>query len=277
MQVVHAADLAWSEKEERHREGGLAFKNLFRGENGDPNNFRLVLSRNGGEYQSPHHRHNFDQLRFCVSGPANIAPGKTLEEGDIGYFPEGAFYGPQHDHGRPRVTLVMQFGGTSGLGFMSSDQLRRGTEQLEALGTFAGGRYQKHSEAFDRDSYEAIWEHVFQRPIVYPDARYTDPLLMRPAAFEWREDKAHPGVRRKDLGSFTERPLKLGFVALEPGAAFQLGEPGAMVLAFITEGEGSFPQGQWKQHTAIRLDGADRVALCASSPAQLLLITVAQL
>jgi hypothetical protein len=25
MQVVHAADLAWSEKEERHREGGLAF------------------------------------------------------------------------------------------------------------------------------------------------------------------------------------------------------------------------------------------------------------
>ena len=91
MQMVHAADMAWSEKEERHREGGLAFKNLFRGENGDPDNFRLVLSRNGGAYQSPHHRHNFDQIRYCVCGPANIAPGKTLEEGDIGYFPEGAF------------------------------------------------------------------------------------------------------------------------------------------------------------------------------------------
>ena len=277
MQVVHAADLAWSEKEERHREGGLAFKNLFRGENGDPNNFRLVLSRNAGEYQSPHHRHNFDQIRFCVSGPANIAPGKTLEEGDIGYFPEGAFYGPQHDHGRPRVTLVMQFGGASGLGYMSSDQLRRGTEELEALGTFGGGRYRRHGAEGDRDSYEAIWEHVFQRPIAYPPARYTDPLLIRPAAFEWRADRMLPGVRRKDLGSFTERPLKLAFVALDPGAVMELGESNAMTLVFVMEGEGACGQGAWKQHSAFRLDDEDRLALQAATPTQALVICAGRL
>ena len=277
MQVVHAADMAWSEKEERHRDGGLAFKNLFRGENGDPNNFRLVLSRNGGEYQSPHHRHNFDQIRFCVSGPANIAPGKTLEEGDIGYFPEGAFYGPQHDAGRARVTLVMQLGGTSGLGFMSSDQMRRGLEDLEAQGRFAGGQYRRHGEADGRDSYEAIWEHVFQRPIAYPAPRYTDPLLIRPAAFDWRVDEAHPGVRHKKLGAFTERPLTLAFVALDPGAAFDLGEAGAMVLAFVISGEGRFAQGEWKTHTAIRLDDAERLTLTAASASELLMITVPRL
>jgi len=277
MQVVHAGDLAWTEKEERHREGGLAFKNLFRGENGDPNNFRLVLSRNGGEYQSPHHRHNFDQIRYCVSGPANIAPGKTLEEGDIGYFPEGVFYGPQHDQGRVRVTLVMQFGGASGLGYMSSDQLRRGTEELEAIGTFGGGRYRKHGEAADRDSYEAIWEHVFKRPINYPDPRFADPLLMRPSAYAWRDDKTHPGLRRRNLGRFTERDLQLQFIALAPGASIELGETGAMVLAFVTEGEGALAQGEWKQHTAIRLDDAERLTLRASAPAQILLITAPKL
>lgn len=31
-----------------HREGSLAFKNLFKGDEGDPNNFRWVLSRNSG-------------------------------------------------------------------------------------------------------------------------------------------------------------------------------------------------------------------------------------
>ena len=277
MEIIHAGDLAWSEKQERHREGGLAFKNLFHGTDGDPNNFRLVLSRNGGEYQSPHHRHNFDQLRFCVSGPANIAPGKTLEEGDIGYFPEGAFYGPQHDHGRPRVTLVMQFGGASGLGYMSSTQLKRGTEELESLGTFGGGRYRRRGEEADRDSYEAIWEHIFQRPIAYPPARYADPLLMRPSAFEWRADAARPGVRRKELGSFTERPLKLAFVALDPGASLDLGEQGSMTLAFVTEGDGACEQGGWKEHSAFRLDGDDHLTLRAATPAQLLLITVGRL
>jgi hypothetical protein len=86
MQVVHAADLPWMEREERHRDGSLAFKNLFKGDEGDPNNFRWVLSRNSGTYRSPHHRHNFDQVRFCVEGTANIAPGKTLNKGDVGYL-----------------------------------------------------------------------------------------------------------------------------------------------------------------------------------------------
>ena len=146
VQIVNFKDLPWSEREERHREGSLAFKNLFRGQEGDPNNFRLVLSRSDGDYTSPHHRHNFDQVRFCVRGSANIAPGKTLNDGDVGYFPEGTRYGPQKDIASERLTLVLQCGGASGLGYMSSAQLRRGLEELEKRGIFAGGRFRFHGQ-----------------------------------------------------------------------------------------------------------------------------------
>ncbi len=273
MQMIHAADLAWSEKEERHREGSLAFKNLFRGEEGDPNNFRLVLSRNSGEYRSPLHRHNFDQVRYCVHGAANIAPGKTLEEGDVGYFPEGTPYGPQFDAGAQRVTLVLQCGGASGLGYMSSAQLRRGLEELEAVGSFAGGKFLRHGEDAARDSYEAIWEHIFQRPIEYPAARYADPLLMRTSGFAWRPDAGAKGVWRKPLGSFTERGVRLDLIRLAGGAHAVLGEPGALSLVFIAKGEGASPQGGWRAHTAVRLDG-ERLELAAQADSEALVITL---
>ncbi|MDB5571863.1 MAG: hypothetical protein JWN93_3046 [Hyphomicrobiales bacterium] len=273
MQMIHAADLAWSEKEERHREGSLAFKNLFHGQEGDPNNFRLVLSRNGGEYRSPLHRHNFDQVRYCVKGAANIAPGKTLEEGDVGYFPEGTRYGPQFDQGGQRVTLVLQCGGASRQGYMSAAQLRRGLEELEAVGTFAGGKFQRHGEDAARDSYEAIWEHIFQRPMLYPAPRYEDPLLIRPAGFEWRVDAGAPGVKRKPLGSFTERGVRLELIALDPGAQATLGEPGALCLAFVQEGEGASPAGDWRAHTAMRLDD-ETLQVTARAAAHALVVTL---
>jgi hypothetical protein len=187
MQIVHADAMPWSELEEKHREGHLAFKTLFKGEEGDPNNFRWVLSRSNGDYHSPHHRHNFDQVRFSLEGSANIAPGKSLHQGDVGYFPEGTFYGPQDDEAAARMTLVLQFGGASGLGYMSSAQLRRGQEEMTKVGTFAGGRYRRKGEpdGASRDSYEAIWEHIFARPIAYPAQRYDDPVIIRTAAFAW--------------------------------------------------------------------------------------------
>ena len=126
MDIVHGADLEWSEGEEKHREGRLSFKNIFKGTPGTPENYRLVLTRNNGPYRSPRHHHNFDQVRFCLEGKLNIAPGVDIEAGDAGYFPEGAFYGPQDDGDTKRLSLTLQFGGASGSGYMSSEQLKAG-------------------------------------------------------------------------------------------------------------------------------------------------------
>jgi hypothetical protein len=278
MQVVHAQDMPWAERQERHREGSLAFKNLFHGQEGDPNNFRLVLSRNSGEYKSPLHRHNFDQVRFCVRGAASIAPGKSLEEGDVGYFPEGTFYGPQDDKGGDRVTLVFQGGGASGLGYMSAAQLKRGTEELERQGVFSGGRFMRTGETETRDSYEAIWEHVMGRPIIYPDGRYEDPVLVRTGAFSWRSDA--PGVSKKALGSFTERGVRLESLRMDVGAETTLSAPGAMALVFVVAGQGALAApglageaGIYKEWTALHLAKDDSVGLRASAPTELLVMT----
>lgn len=278
MHIVQAQDMPWAERQERHREGSLAFKNLFRGEEGDPNNFRLVLSRNSGEYKSPRHRHNFDQVRYCVRGAASIAPGKSLEEGDVGYFPEGVFYGPQDDQGGDRVTLVFQGGGASGLGYMSAAQLKRGTEELERQGVFAGGRFTRSGESASRDSYEAIWEHVMGRPIAYPDGRYEDPVLVRTNAFSWRPQAL--GVSRKALGSFTERGVTLETIRIEAGAEFALAAPHAIALVFVIAGQGALAgQGiaaadaTYKPWTALHLLRDESVGLQASAPSEILAMT----
>lgn len=274
MQVVHGRDLPWSEREERHREGSLAFKTLFKGEEGDPNNFRWVLSRNTGDYRSPLHRHNFDQVRFCVEGSANIAPGKTLHQGDVGFFPEGTPYGPQQDIASPRLTLVLQGGGASGLGYMSSAQLRRGHDELEKLGSFGGGRFRFHGQSDSRDSYEAIWEYVFGRPIVYPPQRYDEAILIRTASFAWVRQGGSGKVSRRFLGSFTERGTRLDVLRIEPGGQIVLGEPDAMVLAFAVGGRGRAHDGPWYAHSAFQVAAGEAFRLESDERAELFVITL---
>jgi quercetin dioxygenase-like cupin family protein len=274
MDIVNSDEMAWSGQVERHRTGALNFKTLFIGHEGDPENYRMVLSRANGDYASPHHRHNFDQIRFCLEGVANIGPDRDLLAGDVGYFPEGTHYGPQNDPAGARVALVLQFGGASGLGYMSAAQLKAGQQALEARGRFAGGRFLPDGApgTAARDSYEAIWEHVFGRSIVYPDQRYAEPVLIRPAAFRWID--SGPGVARRNLGSFTERGLRLWFVRLEPGATITLGEAGAVTLAFVVSGTGDAAGTPWRPRAGLRLAAGETADLTATGHAEIFLVTL---
>ena len=95
----------------------------------------------------------------------NYAPGKNLERGAVGYFPEGTFYGPQQDTA-VSVTLVLQMGGASGYGFMSYGQLSAGYQQLCDYGTFERGVFTRTTadgRTVRKDGYEAVWEHVMRR------------------------------------------------------------------------------------------------------------------
>jgi hypothetical protein len=251
MDIVHGADLAWSEGEEKHREGRLSFKNLFKGVPGTPENYRLVLTRNNGPYKSPRHHHNFDQVRFCLEGKLNIAPGVDIEAGDAGYFPEGAYYGPQDDGTTKRLSLTLQFGGASGAGYMSSEQLKQGHAELAQRGKFEGGAYHFGDSRRKQDAYEAIWEHVFQREMVYPQPRYPGAILFKTTSFAWWP--VAKGVARKLLGTFTERGTQLEIVRIEPNASATLGVPNAEILAFVLKGSGSCGQETLKQYSAVRV------------------------
>ena len=99
-----------------HRSGGIDFKRLLQGSPGSPDNFELSIVRTAGDYFTPRHRHNFDQVRLCLEGAMNYAPGKDLKAGTVGYFPEGTFYGPQSSTSKS-VVLLLQMGGSAGYGF----------------------------------------------------------------------------------------------------------------------------------------------------------------
>src|SRR5271165_5401722 len=145
MQIAHAADLDWQPLTQI-RQGGKDYKELLHGEEGAPDNYRLVLIREQGvKASTPRHKHNFDQLRMVLSGRANYGPKRWIDPGQIAYFPEGIPYGPEES------------GGASGCGYISHRQAEAATEELKRAGTFKGGVYYRNDGARPQDAFEAVW------------------------------------------------------------------------------------------------------------------------
>src|SRR5215813_12434664 len=112
------------------------------------------------------------------------------------------------------TTIVLQFGGCSGSGYLSRPEVKQGTDELKQFGTFDGGVYRRNPGLPGKrnvDGYQAIWEHVNRRPLQYPKPRYPGPVMMDAAHFNWVPSREHPGVEEKLLGVFTERRAATGF------------------------------------------------------------------
>jgi quercetin dioxygenase-like cupin family protein len=101
-------DIEW-QRVGRHRGPGLKLKTLpFRGD-GRGNNLWLSLSEMEDGYYSPRHMHNFDQIRYVLSGDTGYTKW-DLHAGECAYFPAGVPYGPQQQHGSA-LLLTLQFPG----------------------------------------------------------------------------------------------------------------------------------------------------------------------
>jgi len=259
MKTAHASKTEWGTVS-GHRSGGIDFKRLLQGEDGAPDNFEFSFVRTAGDYYTPRHRHNFDQVRFCIEGSMNYGPGKDLKAGAVGYFPEGSFYGPQKDT-VGSIVLLMQTGGAAGYGFMSYRQLNDGYQKLSDLGNFDNGVFSRVAPdgATQRmDGYEAIWEYVNKRSVEYPPPRYEEPVVMHPENFGWR---AIGGFDYKHLGSFGERGLEVGFIRGPRGASHTLGALASPELALVTQGAfavENLPGEKLDKHSAWYVDARDR-------------------
>src|SRR5262249_2622142 len=156
-----------------------------------------------GDFLSPRHRHNFDQFRVQLEGTMNFDRNGKMAPGTVGYFPEGAPYGPQTSDGRS-VTAVLQFGSASGSGYLSPEEVEAATGELKKFGTFKDGLFHRNAEVEGRrstDGYQAIWEHVNGRVMEYPKPRYRDPIMADPANYEWLPIAGAPGAFHKPLGT----------------------------------------------------------------------------
>jgi hypothetical protein len=150
----------------------------------------------------------------------NLAKGMDLREGECAYFPEGTYYGPLTQNG-PAALLVMQFPGPNGAYRILDSEKRAAMDDLKAAGGFfEDGVYKLHTpdgRRFNKDSYEAVWEHHMGRPISYAAPRYSTPVVMRPKGFRWMPDWRRPGVEIRHLGTFNEYRTSVALWRIAPG------------------------------------------------------------
>jgi quercetin dioxygenase-like cupin family protein len=283
MRLAHAQSAAWK-RPPSVRGGTIEFKILLEGREGSASNYVLLLANTDPTFKSPRHHHNFDQVRLALAGSTNIGPKRNLEEGDLGYFPEGTYYGPQNQEevGQGSLSMVVQFGGPEGNGYMSQRQLREGFDQLASQGVFEAGVFRRHAPAADgrlnQDAYEAVWEHRNGRPIAYAKPRFLDAVHVRERNFAWQAHAAAAGVATKSIATFTERDVGIAFVRLDAGAAFALPASDRTQIVFVKTGSGVLDAGEaWFEHSAIELTAGESAALRAGAPTEALILQLPKL
>jgi hypothetical protein len=259
-----------------HRGGSANYAHLLDGDDASPvDNFSLVIARTPGRF-SPRHRHNFEQFRYQIEGIADYGRTGKLKPGMIGYFPEGVHYGPQtQDPGDSLTMLVLQCGGASGSGYPGRKAVIAAQEEMREYGHFKDGVFFRNEGVPGKrnlDSFQAIWEHIAGRPMVYPKPRYDVPILMHPEASEWLPVEGSSGVFEKPMGAFTERQASARFLKLEPGAILSL--TGKRDILFVVSGTGKVKGGAksdpLRAHTTLYLEPGARAELEAKQEIEIL-------
>lgn len=241
------------------RDGKLDQKFLLYGEDTSPNNYLLNVGlTGGGGWGTPRHRHNFDQIRYVLKGKYPASPHKIMDEGTVAYFPESVHYGPQ-DRPEGLEMMVIQFGGASGAGFLSTPRREAANEALKAKGEFKNGVFtwvDENGQTHSQDGATACYEEAMGKKMVLAQPRYDDIILMDPAGYDWIES-GQPGVSTKRLGTFTERNVNIGFVKVDAGATFNTGSRDQIEVLFMSEGKVTIDGKTYGEKTAIELLPSD--------------------
>jgi hypothetical protein len=271
MKIVQADQVKERTRIFQHRQGTFIHRTLLEGEPGTPGNFILELVRTTDDFFSPRHKHNFDQFRYQVEGEFDFDRNGKMQPGIVGYFPEGTHYGPQTSS-VSSLTLVMQFGGASGNGYMTEHQLERGTEELKQFGRFEKGVFRRNEDVEGKrnvDGYQAVWEHVHKRAMKYPEPRYHDPIMIDPSHFEWVALDGAAGVSEKLMGVFTERRTQLRQLRLEPQARHRVEGRAAY---FVISGSGQVNGEPYGAHTTVFCDHGEEATFAAATVTEILVL-----
>jgi hypothetical protein len=274
--IVNAADLEL-EGVQRGRVHSIRRKRLplETGVPGITAEFSLSIVPEG--YFTPRHRHNFDQIRYTLTGIQSTGHG-DLGPGEIGYFPEGAYYGPQAQKGEC-ATLVLQFQGASGEHLLSNEEMNATYQKMHAAGAvFENGIYKgvtPDGRRKNKDSYVAIWEEHEGKKLKFPTARYRTPVMMQPQHFSWVPDREHTGIEMKHLGTFSELRTGIGFFRLLPDAQLAAGRQRDAEIRYCIEGSFSYGGKIWGENTYMFIPpDADAGALASSKGATFFFISL---
>jgi hypothetical protein len=240
------------------RAGALNKQYILTGDEGSLGNFVFGLYSQTGDFYSPRHHHNFAQWRYQLEGECNFDKNGVATPGVLTFIPEGAYYGPQTSEGDNLVALI-QFGGPSGQGYMSQEQVYAAFEDMKAIGHVDKGVFYRNEGVPGKramDSFEAVWEYATGKTMVYPDPPYADPIMINTANFRWMPLAGSYGVEEKPYGTFTDCAFRAASYRLEAGAIFTASGRG---IYFVLSGSGRLESGSYRKSTGLLLE-ADEMA-----------------
>jgi hypothetical protein len=272
MRIVDTTRQPWELVLPNPRGGDVYRKVIRAAEGGTQVSYDIRFERFGEgdrEYTSVRHRHDFEQLRFAAAGRMDLGFAK-LEEGDVGYFPANAYYGPQKCDGA--LILIAQWGDR----FITKQQSDEAIAELAKHGEFRDGIYRSVDERgrpYNKDPLNAIWEQVFGEPYQPQQPRYRQPVVITPAAFGW---SAGDGVtRRRKLGVFTENGLAIESVQWTGGGSFRVAASESdrrPVFAFTTAGSFSRDGQAFGALTGVWADSGEGFRVDGEAGSELLLV-----
>jgi hypothetical protein len=246
-------------------------RTILTGEPGTPGHFLFRIFYQKGEYNTPRHRHPFDQWRYQIEGDCGYDRAGMMKPGMIGYFPEGAYYGPQHAD-ESNVTVIVQFGGPSGNGYLSADQENGAIAEMKTFGRFEDGVFYRNDGVPGRRAvaaFQATWEHVYGRPMVIGPPQYADPILLDTEAYRWQAVDGAPGAEEKRFGTFTDCDMRAARYKLDPGAALRANGRGVFL---VLEGRGSLSGRPYRTLTGLYLADGESATFRADDRTDILLL-----
>jgi mannose-6-phosphate isomerase-like protein (cupin superfamily) len=173
--IAQLDDIEWR-RIGKHRGPGLKMKSLAFRNDGHGRNLWLSLAEMEDGWYSPCHMHNFDQIRYVLDGETGFTDW-DLHAGECAYFPAGAPYGPQEQHGSASL-FTLQFPGSGGQHYLTPEQVEETVARLrtEDPGFGQGGKG-VDKQGRERDSYEIVWETHQGKPVEYPKSGVAGPVL----------------------------------------------------------------------------------------------------
>ena len=137
MQVIETAKIPWTLVSKSNRPGRVHRKLVHEGSVSPGVGYTadLVQYEGGhGTFSAPRHKHNFDQLRYIVSGSPDFGHYQVASDGQSAFFPAGAAYGPETMEAAE--ILLIQWGEH----WMTRAQHDETYARMQEVGEFKGGR-----------------------------------------------------------------------------------------------------------------------------------------
>jgi hypothetical protein len=272
MQVIRGSELPMVERKETQREGRFIEKTFLEGTPGAPDNFKFYMVQQFGDFYSPRHKHNFEQVRLQLDGTTSYEHDGTMRPGVLGYFPEGTPYGPTTIKSEESLIVILQAGGPSRSGYASAAERTRANQELRKTGEFRNGVYFPNpgTGRKNQDAFEACWEFINNRELEYPRPRLQRPVFMNTQSFDWRPVDGVRGVAEKQLGSY-ELGFGLRYLRIDAGVACEL--PGR-ILCYVLGGNGSAGRAAFGEGDVVYADAGKTAAIKAAATVELFAISM---